>query len=308
MAETSEIPGRTNHGDRESQTNALCCQHIFNLEKEVPAGYAESPYRTAASTGTIGKITNFSTACWKIFNEGMMTLRIIFTLLIGNALLLSACTQGNPELTTVSELTTVKEKASYALGQQLAGNLVPAAAGIDEASLVQGIKDTLTEKNPLITPQDGLEALQEYQSVLQQAAADRQNARAEINQKAATDFLAENQKNPNIQVTASGLQYEVLQEGDGANPEATDTVNVHYRGTFLDGTEFDSSYSRGEPVTFPLDRVIPGWTEGLQLMNTGAKYKLFLPPELAYGVNGQGNDIEPNAALIFEVELLGIEK
>lgn len=237
-----------------------------------------------------------------------MTLRIIFTLLIGNALLLSACTQGNPELTTVSELTTVKEKASYALGQQLAGNLVPAAAGIDEASLVQGIKDTLTEKNPLITPQDGLEALQEYQSVLQQAAADRQNARAEINQKAATDFLAENQKNPNIQVTASGLQYEVLQEGDGANPEATDTVNVHYRGTFLDGTEFDSSYSRGEPVTFPLDRVIPGWTEGLQLMNTGAKYKLFLPPELAYGVNGQGNDIEPNAALIFEVELLGIEK
>ena len=117
-------------------------------------------------------------------------------------------------------------------------------------------------------------------------------------------FLAENVKKDNIVTTASGLQYEILTKGEGASPSATETVTVHYRGTDLDGKEFDSSYSRNSPATFPLNRVIAGWTEGLQLMNPGAKYRFFIPSDLAYGKRGAGGDIGPNATLIFEVELL----
>ncbi len=126
----------------------------------------------------------------------------------------------------------------------------------------------------------------------------------EENKAAGEAFLAENAKKPNIVTTASGLQYEVLTEGEGPSPSATTSVTVHYRGTTLDGKEFDSSYSRNEPATFPLNRVIAGWTEGLQLMNVGAKYRFFIPSELAYGQRGAGVDIGPNATLIFEVELL----
>ncbi|MFK5951054.1 MAG: FKBP-type peptidyl-prolyl cis-trans isomerase [Methylococcales bacterium] len=126
----------------------------------------------------------------------------------------------------------------------------------------------------------------------------------EENKAAGEAFLAENAKKPNIVTTTSGLQYEVLVEGEGPSPSATTSVTVHYKGTTLDGKEFDSSYSRNEPATFPLNRVIAGWTEGLQLMNVGAKYRFFIPSELAYGQRGAGADIGPNETLIFEVELL----
>ncbi len=126
----------------------------------------------------------------------------------------------------------------------------------------------------------------------------------EENQAAGEAFLAENAKKDNIVTTASGLQYEVLTKGEGPSPSATTSVTVHYKGTSLDGKEFDSSYSRNEPATFPLNRVIAGWTEGLQLMNIGAKYRFFIPSELAYGPRGAGADIGPNETLIFEVELL----
>jgi len=126
----------------------------------------------------------------------------------------------------------------------------------------------------------------------------------EENKTAGEAFLAENATKENIVTTATGLQYEVLAEGEGPSPSATTSVTVHYKGTTLDGKEFDSSYSRNEPATFPLNRVIAGWTEGLQLMNAGAKYRFFIPSELAYGQRGAGADIGPNAALIFEVELL----
>ena len=126
----------------------------------------------------------------------------------------------------------------------------------------------------------------------------------EENQAAGEAFLAENTKKENIVTTASGLQYEVLAKGEGSSPSATTNVTVHYKGTTLDGKEFDSSYSRNEPATFPLNRVIAGWTEGLQLMNIGAKYRFFIPSELAYGQRGAGADIGPNETLIFEVELL----
>lgn len=126
----------------------------------------------------------------------------------------------------------------------------------------------------------------------------------EENKAAGEVFLVENGKKDNIKTTESGLQYEILAKGEGASPKATDTVTVHYKGTTLDGKEFDSSYARNSPATFPLNRVIAGWTEGLQLMNVGAKYRFFIPSTLAYGQRGAGADIGPNAALIFEVELI----
>jgi len=129
----------------------------------------------------------------------------------------------------------------------------------------------------------------------------------EENKAAGEKFLVENAKKPNVKTTASGLQYEVLTPGKGkTNPKATDNVTVHYKGTSIDGKEFDSSYSRGEPTSFPLNGVIPGWTEGVQLMTEGAKYKFFIPSALAYGENGAGGAIGPNEALIFEVELIKI--
>lgn len=126
------------------------------------------------------------------------------------------------------------------------------------------------------------------------------------NKAAGEKFLAENGKKPNIKTTASGLQYEVLTEGKGKKPAATDNVTVHYKGTTIDGKEFDSSYSRGEPTSFPLNGVIPGWTEGVQLMAEGSKYKFYIPSNLAYGENGAGGAIGPNETLIFEVELIKI--
>ncbi len=131
----------------------------------------------------------------------------------------------------------------------------------------------------------------------------------EENQAAGIAFLAQNAKKPNIKTTASGLQYEVLTQGKGTtSPAATDTVTVHYKGTTLDGTEFDSSYSRGAPASFPLNRVIAGWTEGVQLMKEGDKFRFYIPSDLAYGAEGAGRLIGPNATLIFEVELIKIEK
>jgi FKBP-type peptidyl-prolyl cis-trans isomerase FkpA len=230
-----------------------------------------------------------------------MKLRIVFVFLIGSCLSMSACAQEK------TELRTVKEKASYALGQQMVGNLVQVASEIDQESFIQGIRDALDNTTPLIDRQAGAEALEEYESVLQNAMVAHQNAESEKNLKAAKDFLEKNKTKPEVTVTESGLQYEVLREGAGARPKASDVVRVHYRGTLLNGTEFDSSYSRGEPVSFPLNQVIPGWTEGVQLMNAGAKYKFYIPPELGYGPRGAGDSIGPNEALIFEVELLTIE-
>ncbi len=125
--------------------------------------------------------------------------------------------------------------------------------------------------------------------------------------EAGEKFLAENAGKPGVTTTASGLQYKVVQAGTGAKPKATDTVRVHYRGTFIDGREFDSSYSRGEPISFPLNRVIAGWTEGVQLMPVGSTYEFYIPYKLAYGERGAGGAIPPYAALVFQVELLGIE-
>ena len=131
---------------------------------------------------------------------------------------------------------------------------------------------------------------------------------AETNQKEGEAFLAANAKKPGVKILPSGLQYLVVKEGKGKQPASTDSVTVHYKGTLINGTEFDSSYRRGQPATFPLNRVIPGWTEGVQLMKEGATYRFFIPPQLAYGARGAGGVIGPNATLIFDVELISVQK
>lgn len=229
-----------------------------------------------------------------------MKQNIILALLIGSGPFLSATAQEK------MELKTVKEKASYELGRQLAGSLVPVSSEIDKASLLQGVGDVLDGKPSPMDQQTAKEASQEYQPILQNALMKTRNAASEKNLKTAVDFLAKNKLKAGVSGTDSGLQYEVLKEGAGVNPKATDTVKVHYRGTLIDGTEFDSSYG-GNPISFKLNQVIQGWTEGIQIMKPGAKYKFYIPPQLGYGRNGDGDKIGPNSMLIFEVELLGIE-
>ncbi|MBO6307132.1 MAG: FKBP-type peptidyl-prolyl cis-trans isomerase [Paludibacteraceae bacterium] len=193
------------------------------------------------------------------------------------------------------------DKISYALGLSMGQNL--ASSGVESLNyqdLAAGIEDVLTKQQPKISYQEAQQVLNTFFQELEQKIAGAAKAEGE-------KFLAENAKREGVKVTESGLQYEILEPSLGQKPKATDTVRVHYEGTLIDGTVFDSSYKRGESITFPLNGVIKGWTEGLQLMSIGSKYKFFIPYQLAYGERGAGQSIPPYAALIFTVELLGIE-
>jgi FKBP-type peptidyl-prolyl cis-trans isomerase len=205
-------------------------------------------------------------------------------------------------------LKTSTEKLSYALGMDIASFLETLGTEIDVAVFVQGLQDSFEGKETLLTEEQAAEIKNDFARRRQESRAEEMKKLAEENTKEGEAFLAENKKKKGVQTTASGLQYTVLDEGKGPKPKKSDRVRVHYRGMLLDGTEFDSSYKRGQPATFPLTGVIPGWTEGLQLMNVGSKYKLFVPSNIAYGERGRPPRIGPNATLIFEVELLGIEE
>src|SRR5438046_10719028 len=167
-----------------------------------------------------------------------------------------------------------------------------------------GLKDGLSGAKPLLSPEEVRQVITKVSKEMREKKAASNKEAADKNRKESEKFLAENKAKPGVKTTASGLQYKVEKEGSGTPPKETDTVVVNYRGTLIDGTEFDSSYKRGEPATFPVNRVIKGWTEALQLMKPGAKYQLVIPPDLAYGPGGTGGDIGPNATLIFEVELM----
>lgn len=193
------------------------------------------------------------------------------------------------------------DKISYALGLSMGQNLM--SSGVESLNyndLAEGIKDVLEKQKPQISYQEAQQVLNTFFLELEQKVAGAAKAAGE-------QFLAENAKRAGVKTTASGLQYEVLEATIGQKPKATDKVKVHYEGTLTDGTVFDSSYKRGEPITFGLNQVIKGWTEGLQLMSIGSKYKLYIPYQLGYGAQGAGGSIPPYAALIFTVELLGIE-
>ena len=193
------------------------------------------------------------------------------------------------------------DKISYAIGLSMGQNLMGSGVtSLEYADLAAGIKDVLEKNQPQISYQEAQQVLGQFFQELEAKIAGAAKADGE-------KFLAENKKREGVQVTASGLQYEVLEATIGQKPKATDTVKVHYEGTLIDGTVFDSSYRRGESISFPLNGVIKGWTEGLQLMSIGSKYKFFIPYQLAYGERGAGQQIPPYAALIFTVELLGIE-
>ncbi len=203
-------------------------------------------------------------------------------------------------------LATSEQRLSYGIafgfGQRMQADGVP----LDVDAFEIGLSDALTGAEPRLTQEEIAEEMKAYQ---EKAAAEHKSAQAalsEANTAASEAFLAENAAREGVVTTESGLQYEILTEGTGPTPGAEDSVEVHYRGTLVDGTEFDSSYGRGEPVTFGVGQVIPGWTEALQLMPEGSKWKLAIPADLAYGAGGAGQLIGPDTALVFEVELIAI--
>jgi FKBP-type peptidyl-prolyl cis-trans isomerase FklB len=205
-------------------------------------------------------------------------------------------------------LKTQKEKLSYAIGIDMGSSLKKNAIDVDQDMLFKGIKDALSGGKQLMTEQEIRETIQTAQRELQTRQQEKMKALAEKNKKEGEEFLAANKKKPGVKTLPSGLQYKIITEGKGKTPKSTDTVTVNYKGTLIDGTEFDSSYKRNEPATFPVSGVIKGWTEALQLMKEGSKWQLFIPADLAYGERGtMGGPIGPNAVLIFEVELLSVK-
>ncbi len=201
-----------------------------------------------------------------------------------------------------------EEKASYDLGVDIGNNVKQFATSLDRDALVDGLLDALSEREPRLSPEEVSELVRELLAKAQEENARRSIEQAEVNMQEGEEFLAENKAKEGVVETASGLQYIVLTEGEGPSPVAADRVKVHYEGKLLDGKVFDSSYERGEPSEFVLNAVIPGWTEGVQLMKVGSKYRFFVPSNLAYGGRGGGQDIGPNTTLIFEVELISIER
>lgn len=221
--------------------------------------------------------------------------------------LLSGCQQQEPVAEAVS-LETNEQKVSYSIGQNFANQLSQSGLTVDTEALKLGIEDVFAGAEAKLTPEEVAEAQKTMMEELQAQQKADFEAEADKNLAEGQAFLAENASKEGITVTESGLQYRVDVKGEGATPSADDTVKVHYKGTLLDGTEFDSSHRRGQPAEFPVSAVIAGWTEALQLMPVGSKYTLYIPSELAYGPGGTGpnSPIGPNSTLTFEVELLEI--
>lgn len=224
-----------------------------------------------------------------------MQMRMMITLV--SALALGACSQ-SPSIPKDD-----KEKFSYAVGHQIGSRLKQDKVDIDAKMLGQAIQDVINGSPLKLTEEEMRGAMMAYQ----QKRMEEMQATADQNLKAGEEFLAENKKKEGIVTTKSGLQYKVLTEGKGRKPKETDTVVAHYRGTLINGTEFDSSIARGEPATFPVNGVIPGWQEALKLMPEGSKWQVFIPANLAYGQRGAGESIGPNETLVFDIELIKVK-
>ena len=205
------------------------------------------------------------------------------------------------------QLKDQKEKASYSIGYDIGSTFKKQNIELNIDALMAGLKEGLAGKDGTLSKEEREKTLEAFQKEMMEKQVAASKEAAAKNAAEGEKFLAENKKKEGVKTTPSGLQYKVLKEGSGPSPKETDTVVTNYKGTLLDGTEFDSSYKRNEPATFPVNRVIKGWTEALQLMKPGSKYQLFIPAALAYGDRGAGRDIGPNATLIFDVELLSIK-
>jgi FKBP-type peptidyl-prolyl cis-trans isomerase FklB len=215
----------------------------------------------------------------------------------------SAPSKAQPALT----LKTQKDKFSYSLGMNLGASLHKQAVAVDPAILARGLRDALAGGKTLLTEDEARATLMEVQNDLRKKQQEKMQLAGDANKKEGEAFLAANKGKEGVVTQPDGLQYKILKQGTGPKPSASDSVVCNYRGTLINGTEFDSSYKRGQPATFPVSGVIKGWTEALPLMPVGSKWQLFIPSELAYAERGAGPDIGPNATLIFEVELLSIQ-
>jgi len=229
-------------------------------------------------------------------------------ILLSAALVLAAC--DTPQQQGDANLTSQVDSVGYSLGYFYGSSL--ANEGVEEIStnsFIAGLHQGLDQEESQLTEQEMQLVLQTYQQEMQQNMAMRQQEEAMVEEESGREFLEENAQRDDVEVTESGLQYRVIEEGTGVQPTAESEVEVHYRGTLIDGEEFDSSYERNETATFPLNQVIPGWTEGLQLMREGATYEFFIPGELGYGNNPPpGSIIRPGSVLIFEVELIDVKE
>lgn len=227
----------------------------------------------------------------------------IARILAGSVLVASASTAA---LAQDEALETPEDRLSYTIGMDIGGSLAEQDMDLDLDLLIEALRASYNGEETLLTEEEALAEREAFMQRRQQQMEAQREEEGTANREAGEAFLAENAERDDVMVTDSGLQYRVIEEGDGASPAAEDQVTVHYKGTLIDGTVFDSSYDRGEPASFALNQVIPGWTEGLQLMSEGGKYEFFIPSDLAYGDQGRPGPIGPNSTLIFEVELLEV--
>ena len=207
-----------------------------------------------------------------------------------------------------SPLKSKKDRLSYSIGLDVGNALKRQGVDVDMDVMMRGVKDALSGGKKLLTDEEVRQTMTEFTKELAAKRAEETKKVGEENKKAGEAFLAANKKKAGVKTLPDGLQYKIITEGKGEMPKATDTVTVNYKGTFIDGKEFDSSYKRGKPATFAVKGVIPGWTEALQMMKVGSKWELFIPSSLAYGERGAGGVIGPDQTLIFEVELLSVKE
>ena len=204
------------------------------------------------------------------------------------------------------KLESLKEKISYIIGRDMVQNLSQQGIEVEAGAFSKGLEDALAGRESVLSQAETKQAMMQLQQQVNQRQQKAGQEKGGANREAGEAFLAQNKEKEGVVTLPSGLQYQIIKEGTGASPTRTDKVTTHYHGTLLDGTVFDSSYERGQPATFPVNGVIAGWTEALQLMKEGAKWRLFIPSELAYGSRGAGQDIGPDTTLIFDVELISV--
>jgi FKBP-type peptidyl-prolyl cis-trans isomerase FkpA/FKBP-type peptidyl-prolyl cis-trans isomerase FklB len=235
----------------------------------------------------------------------MISKRLIIISLMASAAAIAGCSQQEESAAEVAELETLEQKVNYVFGMNIANNMKEGELQIEPAAFAQALKDIRDGVEPRLSEEESMAIMQTFQEQQMTRRQEESKVLAEKNSAEAEAFFAENGAKEDVVTTESGLQYKVLEAGEGVSPSIDSVVTVHYSGKLLDGTEFDSSYSRNQPATFDLGGVISGWTEALLLMSKGAKWELYIPADLAYGPGGHG-PIPPNAALVFEVELLEI--